>query len=871
MSDNFDWQTEDDSGWDTIEAERQSPAYTRKRPWRVFMVIGLLLLAAAFTIYWQFNRRLEMLTATIEADVLSSHNLINRAAARQDLELLAPLLSAREPGWTSTYEQLLDRGLFYDRAFLNLPLADGARAYDDLSLADDHYVDTVVAPDMNAAELHFLQEHDMGQGSVMLEHTAVYRRGRTRWLLAPPDADFWGGWQTAETSRLALSYPTRDAEVALQLAEDLTAVLDDVCRQIAPLTCPTRLRLTLRLDTDPATMLALTDPANLYGGNLRLNLPTPTLVGLPIDEAGYQALVRGYSTIIAAAMITYLAEWECCAHAPVYQAFLEYQLSQMGLRPWPVTAATHAQIINSGANENTLFRFWRESTFQPLFAPDGWQLYAFVDYFMRQPGAPSPVVVLAGLNKPQTMTQWLAGMSGAQPEEGGMVLERLLRDWWLFAHTQLVASQGPLPIPLPHQDLLLTCVTESTNTTISHLYRYQLAEQTWQTEYELAGLLFASPLLNDDAVLLQTIPLEDELFKPLLWRDGVGLPAVSEDYPVSLSWGQMDPAGRYLLVYAIPINGMDPHPMLVDMNACDAAGCASISLSGNPVWSPDGSQTILEATGFLGNGLLVGADGRLVLFNNDFQAENVPLSRANQVGAPATDGGLPASGGSAPFWADEQTYGYIQMNNLSGVESFQQIVLATTTDDGPQDGPQDGPHPAPQPLLDTNDLLQAIPEASRPFRLAIRYVLPHPTQPDWLVVMATSRAEDFFFLVNWRENVIEHRLRIAHSSPHYVGFSPDGRYLIATGAPEDSIFAPQNVLVYFLHDIAANTTETYLAGAYTSIPAFTFDWSADGRWLAQIMNNGVINLVAPDYDYQTLIVHDNGNCSSLAWVNPVGK
>ncbi|HUM67420.1 MAG TPA: hypothetical protein PLK31_01070 [Chloroflexota bacterium] len=255
----------------------------------------------------------------------------------------------------------------------------------------------------------------------------------------------------------------------------------------------------------------------------------------------------------------------------------------------------------------------------------------------------------------------------------------------------------------------------------------------------------------------------------------------------------------------------------------------------------------------------MGADGRLVLFNNDFQVENVPLSRANQMGDPASEVALLASGGSAPFWVDEETYGYIQIDNLSGVENIQKIVLATTADD------------VPQPLLDTNDLLQAIPEVSRPFRLAIRYVLPHPTQADWLVVMATSRAENFIFLVNWRENVIEHRFNFVHSSPHYVGFSPDGRYLIATGAPEDSFFAPQNVLVYFLHDIAANTTETYMAGAYAPIPAFTFDWSADGRWLAQVMNNGVINLVAPDYDYQTLIVHDNGNCSSLAWVNAVER
>lgn len=857
MTDNFDWQTEDDGGWDTLEAQPQRTTPPPKRPWPALLVVLVLLATAALVIYWQFNRRIETLTATIEADVLSSHNLVNRAVAGQDMELLAPLLSAREPGWTNTYEKLLTQGLFYDRAPFYLPLAAANEAYTDLSVADEAYIRMEVAPDMNAAELHFLQEHTLGLGeeSVMLEHTAVYRRGRTRWLLAPPDADFWGDWQTTELDRLTLIYPQRDTAVAQQLAEDVTAVLDNVCRQSSPQTCPADLRLTLRLDTDPATLLAMADPANLYDGNLRLNLPTPTLVGLPIDEAGYQAMAKGYGAAVAATLITYLAEWDCCAHAPVYQAFLEYQLSQMGLRPWPVTPATHARIINSGANLDTLFNFWRESSFQPLLAADGWQLYAFVDFFMRQPAAPQAMAILTSFNKPQTLSQWLAGLVGAQQEEGNMVQELLLRDWWLFAHTQLVANQGPLPIPLPDQDLLLTCSTDLSEMVTTTLYRYQLATKTWQVEYSVDGLLFSSPLPGDEAVILQTVPLNAELFKPLLWRDGIGLPAVSQDYPVSLSWGKMDPTGRYLLVYGVPANGMDPHPMLVDMTACDEDGCATIPLSGNPVWSLDGAQTILEAMGFLGNGLLMGTDGRVLLFSNDFQVENVPLSRANQTGDPASEVALPVSGGTAPFWVDEQTYGYIQASSPSGLETVQQIVLATTADD------------APQPVLSTQDLLQAIPEASRPFRLAIRYVLPHPTQPDWLVVMATSRAEHFIFLVNWRENVIEYRLRFVSSSPHYAGFSPDGRYLITTGAPEDSFFAPQNVFVYFLHDIAANTTETFMAGAYSTTPAFPFDWSADGRWLAQIMNNGVINLIAPDYDYQTLIVHDNGNCSSLAWVN----
>lgn len=861
MTDNFDWQTEDDSGWDTTETEPQRPVTSPKRPWQALLLVVVLLFAVAVVIYWQFNRRIETLTTAIEADVLSSHNLVNRAAAQQDLELLAPLLSAREPAWTNTFEQLLEKGLFYDRSFLSLPLTTANEAYADLSLSDDRYIQIEVAPDMNAAELHFLQEHTLGYGqeSVMLEHTAVYRRGRTRWLLAPPDDAFWGGWQTVERPRLTFIFPARDTAVAERLADDLAAVITETCRQSIPLVCPNDLQLTVRLDSNPASLLALTDPATLYDGNLRLDLPAPTLVGLPLDEAGYQALLQGYSATTAAVLITYLAEWECCAHAPVYQVFLEYQLSQMGLRPWPVTPATHAQIINSGANQDTLFRFWRESSFQPLLAPDGWQLYAFVDFFMQQPAAPLPIAVLTSFNKPQTLPQWLAGLVGVQQEEGNMVQEWLLRDWWLFAHTQLIANQGPLPTPLPEQDLLLTCSTDLSDMMTTTLYRYRLADETWQAEYSLDGLLFSSALPGDEAVILQTIALENELYEPFIWQDGVGKPIIGDEYPLALSWGQVDATGRHLLVYGASPESEELLSILVDLTTCHDVGCENAVLYGSPVWSPDGTQTIVSNRVFLENGLILSGDGRVITFDNAPQTENSPLFRADSSGQVEGQVTLPAPGGDLPFWVDEQTYGYVQMVNSVGGETDQQVILASTRDD------------VPRRIVGTEEMLLALPEESRPFRLAISTVLAHPTRPEWLVVVATSRAEDYIFLVNWQDGMIDYRLQFKHITPQYFGFSPDGRYLIATGAPADSFFAPQNVFVYFLHDITANKTETFMAGSYASVPAYTFDWSADGRWLAQIMNNGIINLIAPDYGYQTLIVHDNGNCSSLAWVNPTTK
>jgi hypothetical protein len=410
---------------------------------------------------------------------------------------------------------------------------------------------------------------------------------------------------------------------------------------------------------------------------------------------------------------------------------------------------------------------------------------------------------------------------------------------------------------LPEQDLQLTCSTDITDTVTSRLYRYRPADESWQEESVLTGLMFASPLPDDEAIILQTILLENETYRPLRWQDGVGSQVISSTYPVAISWGQVDPSARQLLVFAlIPGSDGEPQTILADMDACDVAGCQVTMPQGNPVWSPDGSQTLLTETSFLLSGVIPSSDGRVILFNNELQTENSVLYRADNMGGPESLQPLPASGGNGPFWVTNEKYGYVQTVNPSFAESDQQIVLASTADD------------VPQPLLATSDLLSALPEEIRPFRLSISTVMTHPTQPEWLVVMATSRAEDFIYLVNWQDHIIEYRFHFSHVSPQYLAFSPDGRYLVATGAPEANFFAPEEVIAYFLHDIAANKTQTFMAGSFAFLPAYPFDWSADGRWLAQIMNNGIINLVAPDYNYQTLILHDNGNCTSLAWVNP---
>lgn len=858
MSDNFDWRTEDDFRWEQEEPSLPAVEAGGKRPWRSLAIIGALLVLAGLVLYWQVNRRLEALTATVEADVLSTHNLINQAVLRQDAELMAPLLSGRDLAWTKAQESLLEQDLFYARPPFGLRLAEsGSRLARSLQPDDAHFMGITVAPDMNAAELAFRQDYETGDGqSVTLQQTAVYRRGRQRWLLSPPDEAFWGDWQTMEAPHVTLIYPARDEAVAARLGPDLSEQVAEACQSLPELDCAADIRLQVRLDTSSASLLAAADPATLYDGNLRLDLPAPTLIGLPLDESGYTTLRQGYGSLVTAVVLAEQLGWACCEHAPLYQAILEYQLAQMALRPWPVGAATHAQVVNNVISLDAIFSFWSNSSFDSLYGPDGWQMYAFVDFLMRQHPTLEPLAVLQGLNQSQTFQQWLSVLFHAEREQGIIIQEQLSRDWWLYAHGQMLASQGPQPIPFPDQDIQLTCTDDFIEPPTTTLLRYSLATAEWTPELTMDGYLYVNPLPQDEAVVLQVIDFFNETWYAQQWQNGEGRPFQVEAASFFLTWGQVDPTRRYLLAYINRSSEEAPQTVLVDIFSCLEGACEARPIGGIPSWSPDGSQMILQQMQFLENGLLMAADDRAVLFDTGLYFQNAPLFRSN---ATAGEESRVALGegevGNIPFWLDEQTYGYVRSDGDLR-EATQALVIASTVDD------------VAVPVLTAADLLAKIPEDERPFRLSMRYVIPHPTDANLLLIAATSRSDSYLFLVDLKNNLIENRLRLRTPVNHIFGFSPDGRYLVATGSTDDDFSGPGNVGTFYLHDVTRNETQTFIAGVSSFVPTYNFDWSADGNWLVFILNNGAINLVAPEYDYQHVILHDFGNCSSIAWVNP---
>ncbi len=355
---SFEWRTDEDQGW----AEEGKPTPTAvsqpflRRRWRFLLGVLVGITAVWLAVQWQINQRVATATAEIENELLATHNFVLQTAVSRDEDLFRANLSGRDPGWGEVQKTLLSEGLLLDRPMLGWQ----HQPVEERLIREE--VAFTLAPDLRAAELLYPQAYvitrpDGVTETVTLQQTAVYREGDTRWLFSPPLEDFWGEWVTQDEGALLLAYPERDEAVAARLAVDLAALLDQMCAELADLRCGSDLRVQLRLDTDPESLIAINDIENVLESGLRLELPAPTLVGLPTDEASYDVLFRAYGVALATAVLAHQTEYDCCRHELFFRALRDYQLAQLGLQAWPLEAAMYGQILSGGFDGDTL-RHW---------------------------------------------------------------------------------------------------------------------------------------------------------------------------------------------------------------------------------------------------------------------------------------------------------------------------------------------------------------------------------------------------------------------------------------------------------------------------------------------------------------------------------
>lgn len=427
MANNFEWEAEDGTAFDEEELQQEFHA---ERPPRLrrplfFLVALALLLLLGVVAFRRLGQRVTNAAEDVEEAIQSSHALVTSAARSGDLEVLANVLSGRQLDWTDAQLDLVRENLLYDRRPLGLEWQP---------MESFEGIETSISPDLQVAEVVSLQSY-LVQGdpnnAVSLQQTSVYRRSGNRWLLSPPPFGFWGEKVSTRGHFLQLNVLKRDESLGLRIAADLEATIGAACASLSDLECQDETRLEVNLIADPTLLLDLEPAESRLQGSRYLSLPTPTLVGLPVDESGYRALYRGYAERVVSALIGDLVDWPCCQRAHFYQALLDAQLFQLGLNRWRLGREDYRLMAEHPFGMDELRRLWTQDG-DPTEALDEREtalVYAFVEFITAHPNSSSPAQMQRSLSSSPTFDDWLVQLS----EDGATVEE----SWNRHIYTQI--------------------------------------------------------------------------------------------------------------------------------------------------------------------------------------------------------------------------------------------------------------------------------------------------------------------------------------------------------------------------------------------------------------------------------------------------
>lgn len=432
----FDWQTVEDDDWDDTLPEPERPRRpARWRRWLPWLLVVVVLALTSAVLVQRMNARVEDVTSDLEADVVSSHALVAQASAEADGELLLALLSGLDGGWAASQQVLLREGGLWQRNALGLTWEGADTAVPQVQLAPD-----LLAAEVTSTHLYRPAAAGLDDAPVRLQQTAVYRLGSARWLLAPPTTDFWGETQTTQHGRISASYPARDEALVQRLVTDLDTRLAALCADADALTCAPEMALELHFSHNPSSLTG--DPVARAvregSGPLAVTLPTPTLAGVPQDEAGYAALLRGYAAPVVATAVVRSAGYDCCAQALFVRALVDWQLAEWELADWPVTAVQYANLLQTDLTPAGIRGYWFKDKLPD--AIDGmWPVHALVAY-VQQRGAQSGLASLRTLLQLGDYEAWLwRTMGGAATS-----FDALEQDFLIFAYEQAPSATEPV-------------------------------------------------------------------------------------------------------------------------------------------------------------------------------------------------------------------------------------------------------------------------------------------------------------------------------------------------------------------------------------------------------------------------------------------
>lgn len=839
---SFEWQTDEDYRWDEEPASPE-PAKPKRPRWPWLVLLGVFLAGTAvFLIFSQLNQRVETATDDVEADLAASYAVLQRAAQNQDENLFNSLLSGRDPEWSQAQRELLNVGLLFDRVGFGLTWLP--------SLAETAVLSQTLSPNLTAAELTTLQNYslDIGNGltqTVQLARVDVYRLGEDRWLYAPPEREFWGVRRRLEGQLLSVRYPARDEQIVHRLAADLEARLVQLCGTPG-YSCPPDARVRVHFSPEPDSLAEATfigaltraDMGDVLEGRQAVRLPTPSLVGLPQDEVGYQALLRGYSVQMLTIVINDVTGWECCVNVPFYRAAVERQLYEFGVGSWPLTETAVSLPADLTLGDGA--HFWNapfpEMPTDFIKAPAPYAIVDFLTTSLRVPISQIAASLAESgsiLSWHMFMDQWLIHMTG-HPISYTMLSH---------AFQGYVAQWQPVPAkPLPESGLMLSCATRNPLRLEQGIYYFDntLAEPVLLESIPADTNLFFTGLPGGTGVAVgtQNGALQPETY--LLFNetervdvDWSAVEGVTSRPPLAIPTTTSE-NGRYLLWTIQTAFANGNFFAVTDLDAChEGDRCEAVPVGGYPVWSPSAEQLITLSviepwwTEGLRNGMMLLRDE--------------PTSPA--INSPGF--------GASIFWLDETQFGYLtQFQN-----GLQQLVIS------------DVALSRPRVLLTNESLPDFLSGSDVPTVLNFEFAQPLPNNPRSVLILAQD--DTLHHHVIWFDRVNEAVTMVVPLSDwpgaSLLGyrFSPDGRFLlIALTHGEENIF----VLVR----LDANSPQRFVVRLEGSTPLprhFYANWSPDGEWLA-VPELGYIRLWHKGGDERLLNFADLG-CTNAVWVDRI--
>jgi hypothetical protein len=833
----FEWRTDDEEGPVPGWREEKRSRRVRRSRWSWYLLLVAAAIAAAVYLWRLANERVEATLEEARADVRVTQALVERAAATADVELLRTTLSGRDEAWTAAQRDLVEEGNGYTAVARLLGL-EPAGDPEELSLTLD--------PRLRSAELVVAQRYDaasmvVSSEPVVLEQTFVFRRGSNRWLLAPPEPEFWGSRHSLQTGNIQFRFPGRDLEVVRQLAVDLAADVRALCDSL-PEGCPADLALGVTFDTDPESLLRFDDGRAMLRSGTDLILPTPTLLGLPQDEAGYETLRLAYTHYLLSASLPALTEWECCEQVLFWQALLQARLGELGLAPPLLPQAEALAALELVADRagffDTLTRYWPRQTPAAVTASLPLEVRTLVAFLLdwtatgSAENGPMVAEMEAALLDAPSVGRWWSSFtpfaSFHEAEIGGLLLA--------FARERYVPAPLPPGLGLPDADLLLVCRTEG-----ARVWRYDLHAQSWTAEIELPRDEVFALLTHGDSyfvsALRYTADGESPVFRLLEKRPG--RPAIEVAAESGAIWVPLVKHGDTIpvVIFRLEEQGSEqPQLALLDLASCRAGGCAWEETPGIVSMAPGGQHELAFS--------LAGLVGASELFLRERGAEWQRVAE-----------------GAFPLWLDSRTFAYLEEERGSGyarvmvqdVEGNSAILfdadeVSGSLLDGRAVGVRQGAVSAATP-----DRLFLVAQVVTGTQESYVLAVPQPASGSWMV------AEPPLPEV-WAKNSGTVSYNILPEA------TAAGRWLVVTLAGTGLRPVPTYWLVDMVGQhapVSVNGIEEYWLGS-------SHDWSEDGEWLAWPVPGGV-SLMAPAYrdggaPYRLFIAAEQAGCSMAVWL-----